>query len=176
MINTEDYRGYIKQNENIIRLFKTNESLVYDRLMDVFTVLEYVDKLVAEKSKVDEELEVIFDAGFSFFHEQWETIQLIYERYFHQDIIAFSHYASLINYLLYIDDLEETLKEKELLTQERKAVLSTIFEEIEQKLISKLPYDVALFDDYDWRIQMLALDGINTTIEIFAMIVEELQL
>ncbi|MGD9605402.1 MAG: hypothetical protein AB7V00_04540, partial [Bacilli bacterium] len=134
MINTDDYQAYLKQNQQLIELLKQNQSPLYDRMVDVFLVLDYVNQLVNDKSRIDEELEVIFDAGFSYFHEQWELITMIYHRYFHQDIISFTHYGSLINYLLYLDDLEETLKEKELLSDERKQVIQSIYEEIEQKL------------------------------------------
>lgn len=139
-------------------------------------VLDYVDQLVREHSRIDEELEVIFDAGFSYFHEQWELLQMIYQQYFHHDIISFNIYSPLINYLLYLDDLEETLADKDLLTDERKEEIREMYGIIEEKLINKTSFDISLFDDFDFRLQGIIPDGLMTTMEIFSMIVEELQL
>ena len=176
MINIEDYQAYLKQNQPLLKLLKQNNSVVFSSMADVLIVLDYISGLVKEKSRIDEELEVIFDAGFSYFHEQWELITMVYDKYFNRDFISFSFFSNLINYLLYIEDLEDTLRDKELLTEERKQVLREIYDDIEQKLIHKIAFKQDLLDDYDFRLQSIIPDGTTTTMEIFSLIVEELQL
>jgi hypothetical protein len=176
MVNTSDYEAYLKQNEELLNLLKQNHSYVYDRFADVLLTLNHISDRVKKYKKIEEELEVVFDVGFSFFHEQWEIIGMIYEKYFKRDIILFSSYASIINYLLYLDDLEETLKEKEKLSDEAKTNIKELYELLEQKLILLLPIEQTLLDDCDLRLAPYIPDGTLTTVEIYAMIVEELQL
>lgn len=178
MINIEDYKSYYQDNNDFFALLIENNSLVYDRLSDVFKVLGFIEMMVDMYQKIDEELEIIFETGFSYFHEQIEQIKIYYKDYFKGNFIKFERYAQLINYSLYLDDLEEALNEKELLNKETKEALTGLGQEIENILIKQEKFSDEDIDRFDLIVGELvnSSNPIYTTQEIFAMIVEELEL
>lgn len=176
MINISDYKSYIHGNYNFLELLRGNNSLVYDRLSDLLKVLGFVELLVDQNKKIDEELEVIFEVGFSYFHEQFEEIKLYYNNYFKKDYHKFKEHELLINYALYLDDLEEVIKEKKLYKAEVAKSFSEIKEEIDAILRGKLSHSIDNFNKYNLIIEQYVPVGTLTTLEIYAMIVEELQI
>ncbi|HNZ77352.1 MAG TPA: hypothetical protein PLH44_02620 [Bacilli bacterium] len=178
MINIEDYKSYYQDNHDFFALLIENNSLVYDRLSDVFKVLGFIEMMVDMYKKIDEELEIIFETGFSYFHEQIEQIKIYYKDYFKGNFIKFERYAQLINYNLYLDDLKEALNEKELLNNETKEGLTELEQEIENILVKQEKFNDDDINRFDLMVGELvnSSEPIYTTQEIFAMIVEELEL
>lgn len=176
MINIEDYKAYIKDNENFLELLRKNNSLVYDRLRDLIKVLGYIEFQVDQGKKIEEELKIIFEVGFSFFHEQLEEIKLYFNKYFKRDLSQFLKHELLINYSLYISDLIEVLKEKKKYTDEVKYEFGKVQEEIEEILRDERNETIDTFDRYNQIIESFVPVGTLTTLEIFALIVEELQI
>jgi len=178
MINIEDYKSYYQDNNDFFILLIENNSLVYDRLSDVFKVLGFIEMMVDMYTKIDEELEVIFETGFSYLHEQIEQIKVYYKNYFKGNFIKFESYAQLINYGLYLDDLTEALQEKELLHKETKEAIVKLGQAIENILIKQEKYNDEDIDRFDLIVGEFvnSSNPIYTTQEIFAMIVEELEL
>ena len=101
MLEIEDYKAYLLQNYNLHDLRSAN-SLLYERLDDVFSVLEYIEERFTKYQKVEEELEVIFEVGFSFLHEQIEELKNLIRLYFQNDPIGLRKYEHLLNYHLYL--------------------------------------------------------------------------
>ncbi len=178
MINVDDYKSYYQDNNDFFDLLIENKSLVYDRLSDVFKVLGFIEMMVDMYTKIDEELEIIFETGFSYFHEQIEQIKIYYKDYFKGNFTKFEHYAPLINYSLYLDDLSEALDEKELLDKETKEAIEELGQEIENILIKQEKFTDEDIDRFDLAVGELITSSnpIYTTQEIFAMIVEELEI
>lgn len=176
MINISDYKSYIHGNYNFIELLRENNSLVYDRLSDLLKVLGFIELLDDQKKPIEEELELIFDVGFSFFHEQFEEIKLYYNTYFKRNFLKFQENELLINYTLYLDDLEEVLKEKKLFDNEVGISLQEIKEDIDDILRGKKDITIDTFNRYNEIIEQYVPVGTYTTLEIYAMIVEELQI
>lgn len=178
MINITDYKNYYQDNNDFFLLLIEKQSLVYDRLSDVFKVLGFIEMMVDMSKKVDDELEVIFETGFSYFHEQIEQIKIYFKDYFKGNFTKFASYSQLINYSLYLDDLTEALQEKGMLNKESKEAITAIGQEIENILIKHGKYSLEDIDRYDLILQGVVdcSAPLYTTQEIYAMIVEELDL
>lgn len=176
MINITDYKAYIQANYNFLELLRENNSLIYDRLNDLLKVLGFIELLADQNKQIEEELELIFEVGFSFLHEQLEEIKIYYNTYFKKNLIKFKEKELLINYYLYINDLEDTLKEKDLFRDEIKGAFSEIKDDIELCLKDKKEHTIEVFDGYNQIIEQYVPTGTLTTLEIFAMIVEELEI
>jgi hypothetical protein len=123
---------------------------------------------------VEEEFEVIFETGFSYLHEQMEEIKNIYNLYFKGDLYNLKKFEILINYHLYLSDLEEALKEKSLFTEKVKKEFFKIYGEIEDILSEKKDFDQEIFDRFNTIIEEIAVVGTFSTQEIFGMIKEEI--
>ncbi|MDD3171357.1 MAG: hypothetical protein PHO86_03450 [Bacilli bacterium] len=178
MINIEDYKNYYQDNNDFFLMLIEKESIVYDRLSDVFKVLGFIELMVDMKKKIDEEIEVIFESGFSYLHEQIEQVKTYYKNYFKGNFDKFESYAPLINYSLYLDDLTEVLQEKNLLNKKAKEMIASLGQEIENVLIKQGKFTDDDIEKYNLMIQEVVVSSpeIITTQEIFAMIVEELEL
>ncbi|HBP26203.1 MAG TPA: hypothetical protein DD618_04555 [Acholeplasmatales bacterium] len=175
MIDTKDYRAYLKQNREWLQMLKANQSIVYERLEDVFNVLEDIDERAAKYAKIEEEYEVIFEAGFLYLHKQLETAKTIYSAYFHNDYFAFRRYEKAVNYLLYLDDLEDVLDEKEKFHGEIKDLIRNTYEKIENIIAAGGFYDDSVLDESD-VVLLPYLKGILTTIEVYALVAEEMEI
>lgn len=84
-------------------------------------------------------------------------------------------FQPLINYYLYLSDLTEALKEKSLYTDEAKAAISDMYDEIENILSEKKDFDQELFKRFNVILEGYAPVGTFTTQEIFGMISEEIE-
>ena len=175
MINIADYKSYVHGNYNFIELLRENNSLIYDRLGDLLKVLGFIELLVDQNKPVEEELELIFEVGFAFFHEQFEEIKIYYNSYFKKDYFKFKESELLINYTLYIDDLEEVLTEKKMYDKEISNAFGEIREDIDNILRGKNNISIDTFNNYNEIIEQYVPTGTLTTLEIYAMIVEELK-
>jgi len=176
MIDLKDYKAYMRDNDSFLDMLRRNDSLVYDRLRDLIKVLGYVEFLVDQGKKVEEELEFIFEVGFPFFHEQLEEIKIYYNKYCNKDYTKFKKYELLINYSLYIYELIDALKERKKYTNEAKKAFGEIQEEIEDIILNNKEEDPELLDRYNNIIESYVEVGTLSTLEIFGLIVEELQI
>lgn len=178
MINVEDYKGYYKDNYDFYSMLSKKQSMIFDRLDDFFRVLGYIEMLVDVEKKVDQELEIIFETGFGYLHEQTEQLKTYYNDYFKQNYKKFEAYAPLINYSLYLDDLTEAMQEKGYLSKKANEVIKEVAEEIEDILINQRKFTDEEIEGYNIKIQEITggKKELYTTQEIFAMVVEELQL
>lgn len=176
MINLEDYKSYKKANQKFLNLLEENSSLVYERLYDLLKVLGYIELQVDQNIKLSDELAFIFDVGYSFLHEQLEELKLYYSNYFNNDLILLLEKELFLNYILYIDDLSEVLKEKKKYTKELEKEFDIIRNEIDSILKSKEIPSLDNLENYDLIVLKHVPVGTLTTLEIFAMIVEELQI
>lgn len=98
------------ENHEIINTFQENKSAIYDRLEPILAVLDYVYDLLVEESKVDEDLDTIFRAGFNYLHSQFEIIKIYYETLFQSQCDDFINYSEMVIYLLYIYDIRTDME------------------------------------------------------------------
>ena len=107
-------------------------------------------------------------------HEQLEETKLCYEKYFRRNIAW--EYDALVNYLLYLSDLEDTLKDKDLYNDETRGVIRGITEKIENIIREQKPSEPEIFDEFNILLEGYIPVGTLTTLEVFALIGEELNL
>ncbi|HHZ18835.1 MAG TPA: hypothetical protein GX390_06065 [Acholeplasmataceae bacterium] len=176
MINHGDYRAYLAQNDDFLRMLKDRKIQVYDRLHDIIVVLDHISARAERGEKIEEELHVIFEVGFSFLHEQIEETKTYYEKFFQRDTATFKQYDALVNYLLHLSDLEDTLKDRNLYRAETRAAISEVVGKIEDVIREKKPVIPEMFDEYNILLEGYVPVGTLTTVEIFALIGEELNL
>ncbi|MCK9536182.1 MAG: hypothetical protein M0R05_01115 [Bacilli bacterium] len=176
MINYNDYKAYLLQNHDFIMMMKEKQIQLYDRIFDIMLVLDYISDLAAKGNKIDEEMHVIFEVGFSYMHEQLEEMKLYYEIYFQKDVISFKEYDMLINYSLYLGDLEDSLKDKNLYCEETKTAIKKIADKIDEIIRERKPINTEIFDDFNVLLEGYIPVGTLTTLEIFALISEELNI
>lgn len=176
MIQSKDYRAYVCDSKQLIDALKENNSVLISRLSDVFKVLDHIVSLERLKKTISEELEVIFETGFSYIHEELEIIKIYYNNYFDKSITDLLKYESAINYLLYLEDLTEALSEKGKLTKDLKLKLEEIINSLDKKIQNKESIDENELSDYDLFIEtnILTCDNIYTTDYIFSLILEEM--
>ena len=109
-----DYASWKIENHEMIETFQKNESVIYDRLDPVYTVLNHIYDLLVEEQKIDEDLDTIFIAGFNYLHSQLEIIKIYYEKLFQSKCDDFINYSEMVLYLLFIFDIRTDLENNEI--------------------------------------------------------------
>ena len=109
-----DYASWKIKNHEMIETFQKNESVIYDRLDPVYTVLNHIYDLLVEEQKIDEDLDTIFIAGFNYLHSQLEIIKIYYEKLFQSKCDDFINYSEMVLYLLFIFDIRTDLENNEI--------------------------------------------------------------
>lgn len=172
-----DYKSWLSDNKDFINLLKKNKSAIYQRIADVFRILEHIDKVYIQEKKVDAVLEEIFEIAYSYLFDTLQEVKLYYEKYFNRDYILFRQYESLINYILYLEDVKNSLIDNKQLTDENRQILDEILEECDQYLNSKKPYKIEVLEQYNDKLDAYFGDSkVLTMLEVFDRIYEELMI
>lgn len=175
MIYLNDYNAWLKDNNDFLMMLKDNNSSVYHRLMDVFKILEYIESLYNSQKSIESELAEIFEFGYAYLFDTIEEVKLYYENYFNRDYILFSKYESLINYILYLDDLKNSLIDAEALTETAKQLFDQILEECDEYIRGSKEYSIDVLDTFNVQLDLELGDAeVLTVLEIFEKIYEEL--
>ena len=180
MIQSKDYKNYITGNKELLELFEQNNSILYYHLKDVIYVCNYISNFFKKNKESDEteDLEVIFETGFKYLHEQLEQIKIYYDKFFNKDYFLFKRYELLVSYTLYIDDISESLAEKEYLTAHCKNILSTLAKDIDKMIVEKTTWNDNDIDKFNEIINSCLPNNVEilTTEDIFASIAEEIEI
>ncbi len=110
----KDFAAWKLENHEHIQTFQKNDSVIYDRLEPVYSVLNYIYDLLVEGNELDDDLDTIFRAGFSYLHSQFEIIKIYYETLFQSQCDDFVNYSEMVLYLLYIYDIRTDLENNEI--------------------------------------------------------------
>ena len=176
MIYIDDYKGYKESNKSFFKTLEDNSSLVYDRFNDILKVLGYVE-MMHDTNSLDEDLETIFESGYSYFYEQMEMVKIIYKNYYNSNYQKFSKYEVVINYYLYLEDLLATLSEDKKINKKVKEGLEKILDKIDNLLANQNDFEESFLDELDSDVESLSINNPPlTTQEVFGMIVEELEI
>jgi len=106
----QDYATWKIENSETLEQFNDNSSVVYERLESVYEVLNHIYDMVIENKEIDEDLETIFQVGFSYLNTQFDIIKIYFETLFQSKCDDFAGYSNMILYLLYIYDLRIDLE------------------------------------------------------------------
>ena len=109
----KDFANWKLENIEILERFKTNRSLLYDRLEPVYVVLNHTYEKAVENEDLNEDYQTIFHVGLNYLHTQFEVIRIYYEKLFESDCELFESYTPLVGYLLFISDFRTDLEEYE---------------------------------------------------------------
>jgi hypothetical protein len=105
-----DYASWKKTNEKLIDFLIKKNSKIIARFRYVLMVVDYLfDKVVYERMKLSVEEEEVFEAGYQYIFDRFNTIQLVAEHVFNNNYDAMEHFAKSINLLFYILDFEDEI-------------------------------------------------------------------
>lgn len=105
-----DYASWKKTNEKLIDFLIKKNSKIIARFRYVLMVVDYLfDKVVYERMKLSIEEEEVFEIGYQYIFDRFNTIQLVAEHVFNNNYDAMEHFAKSINLLFYILDFEDEI-------------------------------------------------------------------
>jgi len=110
-----EYLAWIAENHEFYMELKEHDSMLYDRFLPVYAVLDHVYREVkGDRMQFDADLERIFHVGLEFLHDQFDSCKLYLETKFKGDLHAFMDYAAVVNHILYVEDVRYELEEKKI--------------------------------------------------------------
>ncbi|MFA5542650.1 MAG: hypothetical protein WDA47_02690 [Bacilli bacterium] len=172
-----DYRSWYDQNEEFLNHLFNHNSIIFYRINDILSVMDFIANHL-EPKEVDEDLELIFDAGFSYLFNRVKEIKLYLENNFNNDLHKLLDFEDILNYVFYVDDLKDALIEKDLYTDTIKKELDLIGEKITDIVDKKKKFTYDDIEEYDAIILSVVPKDkeILTVPEIFSRITEELMI
>ncbi len=174
----EDYINYISECQTLIEAMINNKSSVYYVIADALKVTDYIYKLYEQKKPIDEDLEEIFEIGFSYLANVLGDLKTYYVEYFDKNIDVFNYYCELMLYSIYIEDYKDHLTVQELINDDLENALNDLVFKIDGILVNKKPYDQKDIINLESQISELkvAEDDYKPVYNVFHLIVEELNL
>jgi hypothetical protein len=111
----KEYHGWLSDNNELYTKLKNHDSALYHRFQPVYEVLyrlyqEYKNK----KDEANEDIEKIFQVGLEYLNMQFFTCKIYLNKTFNKDFHEFLIYDKVINYSLFLEDLEYELAEKQI--------------------------------------------------------------
>lgn len=171
MINSQEYKSYLSENDDFLQAFQNHNSLTYIRLSNLIKLLNIIVDKQEEEKKLSEELEIIFDSGFTFLFEQLEDIKIYYYKFFDEDFDLLFKYEHLINVYLTYEDLMVSIKEQSKLDEETKKAINDVLNEIEDVLRNKKALSIERYQEIDDL--MLEISNQYPDVKITLEILEE---
>jgi hypothetical protein len=173
-----EFASWKKENDAFYEELKEHEAMLFDRFYPVYEVMTHIVKEVAaEHLAFDESLKKIFDVGFAFLHDQFETCKIYLDTDFHQDFHAFLEYESIVNYILYIEDVRYELEEKKVEYDD--TLIEELLDELENIIETRKPVEGNLGLYVDGKVSAIIGDhkmDFYGIIDIFADVAETLGL
>ena len=156
-----DYASWKKTNEKLIDFLIKKNSKIIARFRYVLMVVDYLfDKVVYERMKLSIEEEEVFEVGYQYIFDRFNTIQLIAEHVFNNNYDAMEHFAKSINLLFYILDFEDEIDSLEGDHKEEHKRFADLEDNVMQMIEAKIQVPdeyYALVDD----ISLAAFDGLG---------------
>lgn len=170
----KDYQNWINSKQDLIHHFVHHNSIIFNRIEDVFKTINYISKLDSEQ--YNEDYSIIFDCGYSYLYQVVSEVELILDKYFDNNIHQFLNFEPIINYSLYLNDFKEALIEEEMFNEEIGEEIDSINTIIEKILTEKRMFVNTLLDEFDNRILSVyeSRHNVLTTPEVYNKIYEEL--
>ena len=153
-----EFVSWKTENADLLEELREHEAVVFDRIYPVLEVLNQMEKRVGSGSlPMDADLRKIFDVGFAFLSEQVDTCRMYLETYFKNDLHAFFEYESVINYVLFVEDVRYELEEKNVKYDEDAA--EALLDELERVIAEKQPVSENLGLYVDDRVNRIIGDN-----------------
>ena len=156
-----DYASWKKTNEKLIDFLIKKNSKIIARFRYVLMVVDYLfDKVVYERMKLSIEEEEVFEVGYQYIFDRFNTIQLVAEHVFNNNYEAMEHFAKSINLLFYILDFEDEIDSLEGDHKEEHKRFADLEDNVMQMIEAKIQVPdeyYALVDD----ISLAVFDGLG---------------
>ena len=156
-----DYASWKKTNEKLIDFLIKKNSKMIARFRYVLMVVDYLfDKVVYERMKLSIEEEEVFEVGYQYIFDRFNTIQLVAEHVFNNNYDAMEHFAKSINLLFYILDFEDEIDSLEGDHKEEHKRFADLEDNVMQMIEAKIQVPdeyYALVDD----ISLAVFDGLG---------------
>ena len=156
-----DYASWKKTNEKLIDFLIKKNSKIIARFRYVLMVVDYLfDKVVYERMKLSIEEEEVFEVGYQYIFDRFNTIQLVAEHVFNNNYDAMEHFAKSINLLFYILDFEDEIDSLEGDHKEEHKRFADLEDNVMQMIEAKIQVPdeyYALIDD----ISLAVFDGLG---------------
>lgn len=172
MINSREYEAYMKENNDFLQAFQNINSLTYIRLSNLIKLLNIIVDMDKRKKNISDELEIIFDSGFTFLSDQIEDIKIYFNNFFDEDFDLLFKYEHLINVYLTYEDLMVSIKEQSKLDDSTKKIINDILYEIEDILRNKKELSNERYEEIDEV--MMEISSQYPTVKITLEILEEI--
>ncbi|MDP3130445.1 MAG: hypothetical protein Q8N15_03800 [Bacillota bacterium] len=135
-----EYLAWIAENHEFYMELKEHESMLYDRFLPIYAVLDHVyQEVKSDKMQFDGDLKRIFNVGLEFLHEQFDSCKLYLDTKFQGDLHAFLEYDAIVNDILFVEDVRYELVEKQAKYDEKK--LEDLLDQLEAILDEKAEID-----------------------------------
>lgn len=100
-----DYASFKKSNEKLLEYLLSKNSLIIARFKYVLLVVDYLfEKAVKDSKKLSLDEEEMFEVGYQYLFDRFNTINLLREHTFNNNLDEMEKLAKSINLLFYIED------------------------------------------------------------------------
>lgn len=172
MDKIEDYKWFLKENEEIIDEFREHTTMTYDLFHPIILVLNhFIDHVMHLDGTEDKDVDKLFSEGFSFLYNALDNIKTIIRDNFDDDIEEAIKYDSNIYELLRIDELDtiyegrneliSQILDQLFLTIENRELMNSITSEKIEEVIEKEYNDLEDLSTPDRFIEIADILGID---------------
>ena len=156
-----DYASWKKTNEKLIDFLIKKNSKIIARFRYVLMVVDYLfDKVVYERMKLSIVEEEVFEVGYQYIFDRFNTIQLVAEHVFNNNYDAMEHFAKSINLLFYILDFEDEIDSLEGDHKEEHKRFADLEDNVMQMIEAKIQVPDEYYDLVD-DISLAVFDGLG---------------
>ena len=100
-----DYASFKKTNEKLLDYLLSKNSLIIARFKYVLLVVDHLfNQVVKENKKLSLDEEEMFEIGYQYLFDRFNTINLLKEHNFNNNLEKMEQFAKSINLLFYIED------------------------------------------------------------------------
>ena len=100
-----DYASFKKTNEKLLDYLLSKNSLIIARFKYVLLVVDHLfNQVVKENKKLSLDEEEMFEIGYQYLFDRFNTINLLKEHNFNNNLDKMEQFAKSINLLFYIED------------------------------------------------------------------------
>ncbi|PKK97480.1 MAG: hypothetical protein CVV58_01015 [Tenericutes bacterium HGW-Tenericutes-3] len=132
----KEFDAWDKENHNFIEELHEHNSVLYDRFLPVYAVLESLKQQTQEGLiDVNDDIDKIVSVGLEFLHDQLDTCKLLIDTKFKGDFHQFLEYDQVVSALFFIDDLKYELEEKKV--KYNRDILEKLEDELEELMDKK---------------------------------------
>ena len=100
-----DYFSFKKSNEELLEFLNSKNSFIIARFKYIFMVIDSLyEKRVTKKEELSHEEEEMFEVGYQYLFDRFNTINMLLETNFNKDLNGLEEFSKEINLMFYIED------------------------------------------------------------------------